>query len=53
MRRCGHNPTDIEVADIINKIHDDSGTLDLEVTPNFIFSRFSPNASLGFLQDHG
>ena len=32
MRRCGHNPTDVEVADIINKIHDDSGTLDLEVT---------------------
>ena len=31
MRRCGHNPTDVEVADIINKIHDDSGTLDLEV----------------------
>ena len=31
MRRCGHNPTDIEVSDIINKIHDDSGSLDLEV----------------------
>ena len=32
MRRCGQNPTDIEVSDIINKIHDDSGSLDLEVT---------------------
>ena len=31
MRRCGQNPTDIEVSDIINKIHDDSGSLDLEV----------------------
>ena len=31
MRRCGHNPTDIEVSDIINKIHDDTGSLDLEV----------------------
>ena len=35
MRRCGHNPTDVEVADIINKIHDDSGTLDLEVMLEF------------------
>lgn len=32
MRRCGQNPTDIEVSDLINKIHDDSGSLDLEVT---------------------
>ena len=31
MRRCGQNPTDIEVSDIINKIHNDSGSLDLEV----------------------
>ena len=31
MRRCGHNPTDIEVADIINKVHDDSGSIDFEV----------------------
>ena len=31
MRRCGHNPTDIEVSDIINKIHDESGSLDFEV----------------------
>merc|ERR1711953_1660026 len=30
MRRCGHNPTDIEVSDIINKIHDDTGSLDLQ-----------------------
>merc|ERR1711973_305706 len=30
MRRCGHNPTDIEVSDIINKIHDESGSLDFE-----------------------
>ena len=33
MRRCGHNPTDIEVSDIINKIHNDSGSLDFEVCP--------------------
>ena len=31
MRRCGHNPTDIEVSDIINKIHDDTGSLSFEV----------------------
>ena len=31
MRRCGHNPTDIEVSDIINKIHNDTGSLDLQV----------------------
>ena len=31
MRRCGQNPTDIEVSDIINKIHNDSGSLDFEV----------------------
>ena len=31
MRRCGHNPTDIEVSDIINKIHNDTGSLDFEV----------------------
>ena len=37
MRRCGQNPTDIEVSDIINKIHDDSGSLDLEVTLEFLF----------------
>merc|ERR1719273_1053771 len=30
MRRCGHNPTDIEVSDIINKIHNDTGSLDFE-----------------------
>ena len=32
MRRCGHNPTDIEVADIINKIHDESGSVGFEVS---------------------
>ena len=32
MRRCGHNPTDIEVSDIINKIHNDTGSLDLQVS---------------------
>jgi Ca2+-binding EF-hand superfamily protein len=31
MRRCGHNPTDIEVADIINKVHDETGSLGFEV----------------------
>ena len=31
MRRCGHNPTDIEVADIINKVHDDTGGVGFEV----------------------
>ena len=32
MRRCGHNPTDIEVADIINKIHDESGGVSFQVS---------------------
>ena len=32
MRRAGHNPTDIEVLDIINKIDNDSGGLDFQVT---------------------
>ena len=31
MRRAGHNPTDIEVYDIINKIDDESGHLDFQV----------------------
>ena len=38
MRRCGHNPTDVEVSDIINKIHDDTGSLDLEVLNTFLLS---------------
>ena len=37
MRRCGHNPTDIEVSDIINKIHDDTGSLTFEVTLGVFF----------------
>ena len=37
MRRCGHNPTDIEVADIINKIHDDTGSLEFEVDFQKVF----------------
>ena len=37
MRRCGHNPTDIEVSDIINKIHDDSGSLNFEVRLGVFF----------------
>ena len=35
MRRFCQNLTDIEVSDIINKIHDDSGSLELEVTLKF------------------
>ena len=31
MRRAGHNPTDVEVLDIINKIDDESGSLDFQV----------------------
>ena len=31
MRRAGHNPTDIEVLDIINKIDNETGGLDFEV----------------------
>ena len=30
MRRAGQNPTDVEVQDIINKIDDGSGTLNVE-----------------------
>ena len=30
MRRCGRNPTDVEVADIINKVHDETDSLDFE-----------------------
>ena len=33
MRRAGHNPTDIEVMDIINKIDNDTGGLDFQVNP--------------------
>ena len=32
MRRAGQNPTDIEVLDIINKIDDESGCLDFQVS---------------------
>ena len=31
MRRAGHNPTDVEVTDIINKIDSDSGNIDFQV----------------------
>ena len=31
MRRAGHNPTDIEVQDIINKVDSDSGTISQKV----------------------
>ena len=31
MRRAGHNPTDIEVQDMINKIDSDAGTLTFKV----------------------
>ena len=31
MRRAGHNPTDIEVQDLINKIDSDAGTLSFQV----------------------
>ena len=30
MRRAGQNPTDVEVQDIINKIDDGSGTLNVD-----------------------
>merc|ERR1711997_704528 len=39
MRRCGHNPTDIEVSDIINKIHDDTGSLNFEDFYNIMEER--------------
>ena len=38
MRRCGHNPTDIEVSDIINKIHNDTGSLDEQVSIKYILT---------------
>ena len=47
MRRCGHNPTDIEVSDIINKIHDDTGSLNFEVILKFYI--FQMNTYLDFL----
>jgi len=31
MRRAGQNPTDIEVSDLINNIHDGSGTLEFKI----------------------
>ena len=31
MRRAGHNPTDVEVTDIINKIDSDAGNIDFQV----------------------
>ena len=53
MRRCGHNPTDIEVSDIINKIHDDTGSLNFEVRLGLFFWFAFKLLILGFLQDHG
>jgi hypothetical protein len=32
MRRAGHNPTDIQVLDILNSIDDESGYLDFQVS---------------------
>ena len=37
MRRCGHNPTDVEVADFINKVHDDTGSVGFEVGQKISF----------------
>ena len=34
MRRAGHNPTDVEVQDMVNKVDDGSGTMDLK---DFLF----------------
>merc|ERR1712106_23194 len=39
MRRCGHNPTDVEVADIINKVHDDTDSLGFEAFCNIMEDR--------------
>ena len=36
MRRAGQNPTDVEVQDMINQIDDGSGTLDFQVTLNYL-----------------
>ena len=36
MRRAGQNPTDIEVLDIINRIDDDTGYLDFQVSVRLI-----------------
>ena len=37
MRRYGHNPTYIEVADIIIKVHDETGSVGFEVRQQFKF----------------
>ena len=36
MRRAGHNPTDVEVTDIINKIETDAGNIDFQVGQGFL-----------------
>ena len=36
MRRAGHNPTDVEVTDIINKIDSDTGNIDFQVILEFV-----------------
>ena len=38
MRRAGHNPTDIEVLDIINKIDNETGGLDFEANCDVFFT---------------
>ena len=51
MRRCGHNPTDVEVADIINKVHDDTDSLGFEVL--FINGTLDQPVFIGILQHYG
>ena len=41
LRRAGHNPTDVEVTDIINKIDSDNGNIDFQVSPHIIVLRNS------------
>ena len=50
MRRAGQNPTDVEVQDIMNKIDDGSGTLNVEDFIGMDFSIIKPSLQGSFLQ---
>ena len=50
MRRAGQNPTDVEVQDIMNKIDDGSGTLNVEDFVGMDFSIIKPSLQGLFLQ---
>ena len=47
LRRAGHNPTDVEVTDIINKIDSDNGNIDFQVSHFTLLSSASQYDNIG------